>query len=109
MESERLGFSEHPPLGNLVCLAGQVRFLGVNSVRDSKSLNRGNGDSWLRWESDKTSIPPPPPPPECVADGSQDFFFNEKKKWIKITLENVRKEQKNVNKEQNTVALTHCF
>lgn len=26
------------------------------------------------------------------------FFFNEKKKWIKITLENVRKEQKNVNK-----------
>lgn len=86
-----------------------MRFLGVNSVRDSKSLNRGKGDSWLRWESDKTSIPPPPPPPECVADGSQDFFFNEKKKWIKITLENVRKEQKNVNKEQNTVALTHCF
>lgn len=76
-----------------------MRFLGVNSVRDSKSLNRGKGDDWLWWESDETSIPLPPPPPACVADGSQIFFFfNEKKKWIKITLENVRKEQKNENK-----------
>ena len=88
-----------------------MRFLGVNSVRDSKSLNQGKGDFWLPWESQKTSIPPPLPPPKHVAIRwfTDFFFFYERKKWIKITLQNVRKEQKNVNKGQNIVALTYCF
>lgn len=92
-----------------------MRLLGVNSVRDSKSLNQGKGDFWSPSGDSHGSHRKPAShhpylhPNAWPSDGSQIFFFNEKKKWIKITLENVRKEQKNVNKGQNIVALTCCF